>query len=127
MAASADGDNIGTWLRTGRQPQTARKQWLAGLLQVQGHIELDAGAVKVLRESGRSLLPVGVVNVKGNFSRGDLVSLTDSKGNEVARGLVNYPADEARRIAGRASGDIEPLLGYGGDPEMIHRDNLVLA
>ena len=127
LAAIADGDNIGTWLRTGRQPQTARKQWLAGLLQVQGHIELDAGAVKVLRESGRSLLPVGVVNVKGNFSRGDLVSLTDSKGNEVARGLVNYPADEARRIAGRASGDIEPLLGYGGDPEMIHRDNLVLA
>jgi glutamate 5-kinase len=123
----ADGDAVGTWLRTGRQPQNARKQWLAGLLQSAGSLELDAGAVRVLRESGRSLLPVGVRQVRGRFQRGDLVSCRDEAGREIARGLVNYDADETRRIMGKPSADIEALLGYQADEELIHRDNLVLV
>ena len=127
IAAVSAGNAVGTWLRTGKQPQNARKQWLASLVQVQGSVELDDGAVKVLCESGRSLLPVGVRGVHGQFARGDMVSCRDGQGREIARGLVNYNADETRRIMGSASGDIEQILGYGGDPELIHRDNLVLA
>lgn len=123
----AAGENIGTWLRTGREPQNARKQWLAGMVQVSGSVELDAGAVKVLRESGRSLLPVGVSAVRGTFSRGDMVSCCDDQGNEIARGLINYNAEETRTIKGLSSGDIESALGYQGDEELIHRDNLVLV
>lgn len=120
------GDNVGTWLRTGKQPQNARKQWLAGMVQTAGSVELDEGAVRVLRESGRSLLSVGVRDVRGNFSRGDMVSCRDVDGREVARGLVNYSADETRRIMGSPSRDIEGILGYQLDEELIHRDNLVL-
>jgi glutamate 5-kinase len=120
------GDNVGTWLRTGKQPQNARKQWLAGMVQTSGSVELDEGAVRVLRESGRSLLSVGVRDVRGNFSRGDMVSCRDADGREVARGLVNYSADETRRIMGSPSRDIEGILGYQLDEELIHRDNLVL-
>lgn len=127
IAAASRGAPVGTWLRTGKLPQNARKQWLASLIQVQGSLELDDGAVKVLRESGRSLLPVGVRGVRGEFARGDMVSCRDGEGREIARGLVNYNVDETRRIMGSASGDIETLLGYGGDPELIHRDNLVLT
>ena len=127
LASVAAGDEVGTWLRTGRQPQNARKQWLAGMVQTAGSVELDAGAVRVLRESGRSLLPVGVCGVRGNFSRGDMVSCRDADGNEVARGLINYDADETRRIMGSASKAIESILGYQGDGELIHRDNLVLV
>lgn len=127
IAAVSSGKPVGTWLRTGKQPQNARKQWLASLVQVQGSVELDEGAVRVLRESGRSLLPVGVRNVRGQFARGDMVSCRDGEGREVARGLVNYNSDETRRIMGSASGAIEGILGYGGDPELIHRDNLVLS
>jgi glutamate 5-kinase len=123
----AAGDNVGTWLRTGREPQNARKQWLAGMVQTAGSVELDAGAVKVLRESGRSLLPVGVCGVRGDFSRGDMVSCRDAQGNEIARGLINYDAGETRRIMGSASRNIESILGYQGDAELIHRDNLVLV
>lgn len=123
----AAGDGVGTWLRTGRQPQNARKQWLAGMVQTSGSVELDTGAVKVLRESGRSLLPVGVCAVRGTFSRGDMVSCHDAEGNEIARGLINYNADETRRIMGSASKDIESILGYQGDEELIHRDNLILV
>lgn len=122
----ADGVAVGTWLRTGKQPQNARKQWLAGLLQSAGSLQLDAGAVKVLRESGRSLLPVGVRDVRGQFQRGDLVSCRDEQGNEIARGLVNYSAEETRKIMGSPSTQIEALLGYEADEELIHRDNLVL-
>ena len=120
------GDAIGTWFRTGKQPENARKQWLAGMVQVQGSLELDEGAVRVLRESGRSLLAVGVRAVQGNFTLGEMVSCRDGNGSEVARGLVNYSADETRRIMGRPSGDIEGVLGYLRDEELIHRDNLVL-
>jgi glutamate 5-kinase len=121
------GASVGTWLRTGKQPQNARKQWLAGMVQTSGSLELDEGAVRVLRESGRSLLPVGVCGVRGNFSRGDMVSCRDSQGSEIARGLVNYSADETQRIMGSASKDIESILGYQVDEELIHRDNLVLV
>jgi len=127
VACVAAGQNIGTWLRTGKQPQNARKQWLASMVQIQGSVELDAGAVRVLRESGRSLLPVGVHGVHGDFARGDMVSCRDDKGREVARGLANYNADETRRIQGSASSEIERILGYAGDEELIHRDNLVLV
>ena len=123
----AAGESVGTWLRTGKQPQNARKQWLAGMVQTSGSVELDEGAVKVLRESGRSLLPVGVCGVRGSFSRGDMVSCRDGEGREIARGLINYGADDTRRIMGSASKDIESILGYQGDEELIHRDNLILV
>lgn len=123
----ASGAAVGTWLRTGKQPQNARKQWLAGMLQVAGSLDLDEGAVRVLCESGRSLLAVGVCGVTGSFSRGDMVSCRDPAGREIARGLVNYSADETRRIMGSSSGDIESILGYQVDEELIHRDNLVLV
>jgi glutamate 5-kinase len=121
------GANIGTWLRSGKQPQNARKQWLAGMVQTAGSVDLDEGAVRVLLESGRSLLPVGVCGVHGQFSRGDMVSCRDSEGREIARGLVNYSADETRRIMGSPSQEIEAILGYQVDEELIHRDNLVLV
>lgn len=127
VAAVTDGSDAGTWLRTGKLPQNARKQWLAGMVQIQGSVELDDGAVRVLRESGRSLLPVGVRAAQGNFSRGDMVSCRDSNGREVARGLVNYGVDETRRIMGSPSSAIEGILGYLRDVELIHRDNLVLV
>ncbi|MEZ5503303.1 MAG: glutamate 5-kinase [Halioglobus sp.] len=121
------GANVGTWLRTGKRPQNARKQWLAGMVQTAGSVELDEGAVRVLRESGRSLLPVGVRGVRGEFARGDMVSCRDSGGREIARGLANYSAEETRRIMGRPSREIESILGYQVDEELIHRDNLVLV
>lgn len=127
IARISGGESCGTWLRTGKQPQNARKQWLASMVQIQGSVELDDGAVRVLRESGRSLLPVGVRGVHGQFNRGDMVSCRDAEGREVARGLVNYSADETRRIMGSASSGIERILGYAGDEELIHRDNLVIV
>lgn len=127
IATVAGGSNTGTWLRTGKQPQNARKQWLAGMVQIQGSVELDDGAVRVLCESGRSLLPVGVRAVQGNFTRGDMVSCLDGSGREIARGLVNYSAEETRRIMGSPSRLIEGLLGYQRDEELVHRDNLVLV
>ncbi len=127
VAVVSAGEPVGTWLRTGKKPQNARKQWLASMVRIQGSLELDDGAVRVLRESGRSLLPVGVRGVHGTFSRGDMVSCRDPEGREVARGLVNYSAGETRRIMGSASAAIEDILGYGGDAELIHRDNLVLV
>lgn len=120
------GESLGTILLPRLVPLNARKQWLAGQLAVNGTLCLDAGAVKVLRESGRSLLPVGVRDAIGDFDRGDLVACVDPDGREVARGLVNYSAAETRQIMGQASGRIEALLGYVDDPELIHRDNLVI-
>ncbi len=105
----------------------ARKQWIASHLQTRGKLALDDGAVKVLRQGGRSLLPVGVKAVTGQFRRGEMVSCTDLAGKEIARGLVNYDADEARAIAGRSSDRISDVLGYVSDEEMIHRDNLVVV
>ena len=127
IASVAAGDNAGTWLRTGKQPENARKQWLASMVQVQGSVELDQGAVRVLRQSGRSLLAVGVRGVHGTFTRGELVSCRDPEGREVARGLVNYSAADTRRIMGSPSQEIEAILGYQLDEELIHRDNLVLV
>ncbi|HFE32310.1 MAG TPA: glutamate 5-kinase [Gammaproteobacteria bacterium] len=123
----ADGERLGTLLLPEQETQAARKQWLAGHLQLRGRLVLDAGAVKVLRESGRSLLPVGVVAVEGEFDRGEAVACVDESGCEIARGLVNYDAAEARRILGRPSQELESILGYVGESELIHRDNLVLV
>lgn len=122
----AAGETLGTHLVADNQPLAARKQWLAGLMQVSGRLTLDDGAVRVLCESGRSLLPVGVKSSEGRFSRGDLVACVDLNGVEIARGLVNYAHDEAQKIFGQGSDRIESLLGYQGEVEMIHRDNLVL-
>jgi len=121
------GEDLGTLLLPDQEPLVARKQWLAGHLQSRGKLVLDDGAVKVLRESGRSLLPVGVLAVEGYFNRGELVSCCDSTGKEIARGLVNYNAEESRKIRGRSSKEIEAILGYVDEPELIHRDNLVLV
>ncbi|HQU16856.1 MAG: glutamate 5-kinase [Chromatiales bacterium 21-64-14] len=122
----AEAEPMGTLLLPGQEPLAARKQWLAGQLQVRGRMVLDEGAVRVLRESGRSLLPVGVKAVEGEFARGELVACVDPAGTPVARGLVNYGAAESRRIAGHPSHRIEALLGYVDEPELIHRDNLVI-
>jgi len=121
-----DGEAIGTCLTPSTERIAARKQWLAGQLQIHGRLTLDEGAVRVLRESGRSLLPVGVKAVEGRFARGEVVACVDGAGREVARGLVNYSDDETRRILGQASDRIEAILGYVDEPELIHRDNMVL-
>lgn len=120
------GESIGTHLIANRERLTARKQWLAGHVSLHGSLTLDAGAVKVLKESGRSLLPVGVTRIEGSFSRGEAVLCLDSDGREIARGLVNYDADESRQIMGKASDQIEAILGYVDETELIHRDNMVL-
>ncbi|HEY3698648.1 MAG TPA: glutamate 5-kinase [Spongiibacteraceae bacterium] len=122
----AGGEELGTLLVADNQPLAARKQWLAGLMQTSGQLMLDDGAVRVLRESGRSLLPVGVTAVTGRFNRGDLVSCVDASGAEIARGLVNYAHDDAVKIIGQSSERIEAILGYQGEKELIHRDNLVV-
>lgn len=123
----AAGEELGTWLQAGQAPLAARKQWLAGLLQSSGSLVLDAGAVAVLSSDGRSLLPVGVREVRGSFSRGDVVVCLDINGREVARGLSNYSSADAVLIIGHPSDRIEELLGYQGESELIHRDNLVLS
>lgn len=120
------GKELGTLLRPDNEAITARKQWLANQLNVRGSLQLDEGAANALSNSGVSLLAVGIKNVSGNFQRGDLVSCLSSNGNEIARGLVNYSADEAEKIKGLASDQIETRLGYIDDEELIHRDNLVL-
>jgi len=121
------GEELGTMLTPEFGPQAARKQWLAGHLQAKGTLVLDAGAVEVLRKSGRSLLPVGVREVSGRFSRGEMVVCVDERGVVVARGLVNYDVEDARRIIGQPSSRIAAILGYAGDEELVHRDNLALA
>lgn len=122
----ASGEIVGSLLYADKQPIAARKRWLAGQLQARGKLTLDQGAVKVLREKGKSLLPVGVKTVDGYFTRGDMVVCEDASGNEIARGLVNYNSDDARKIVGQTSAKIEALLGYKDFDELIHRDNLVL-
>lgn len=127
LERAADGEAVGTFMWASQQPQAARKRWISGQLQTRGTLVLDAGAARVLRERGRSLLPVGVKSVQGQFTRGDMVICVDPEGNEVARGLVNYNAEEANRILGQPSSQILSLLGYKDDDELIHRDNLVLS
>ena len=122
----AAGEAVGTLLTAQTTPLAARKQWLADHVQVGGRLSIDAGAAKALRSGGKSLLPIGVKGVEGEFERGAVVACFSPEGTEIARGLVNYNAQESRRIAGRASGEIEAILGYIDGPELIHRDNLVL-
>ena len=120
------GEAIGTLLSAATVPLAARKQWLADHLTVSGRLRLDAGAVKALAREGKSLLAIGVLEATGNFQRGEAVACLDPEGREVARGLVNYSLEETRKILRRPSSDIEGILGYVGEPELIHRDNLVL-
>lgn len=121
----ASGATIGTLLWPDNEPMTARKQWLLGH-NPKGKVILDAGAVSVIQQQGRSILPVGITKVEGEFTRGELVVCADQSGAEIARGLVNYNAGETRLIMGHASGEIKTLLGYEDEPELIHRDNLVV-
>ena len=122
----AEGKAVGTQLLAETMTLAARKQWIADHLQMRGNVTLDEGAVKALADGGKSLLSVGVTSVSGSFERGEVVGCLDPLGREIARGLVNYSATETRRILRRASNEIEAILGYVGEPELIHRDNLVL-
>ncbi|MCC7099925.1 MAG: glutamate 5-kinase [Rubrivivax sp.] len=123
----AVGEAIGTALVARTAKRTARKQWMADHLQLRGAVLVDEGAVSKLRAHGTSLLPIGVTEVQGEFVRGDVIAVRNTAGEEIARGLANYSAAEARLIARHASSQIEGLLGYANEPEMIHRDNLVLG
>jgi glutamate 5-kinase len=121
------GEAIGTLLLAEQGRTAARKRWLASQLRTRGKLTLDDGAVKVLCQGGRSLLPVGVKDIAGKFRRGEMVTCIDQNGREIARGLVNYDADDARAIAGYSSERIVDILGYVSGEEMIHRDNLVIV
>ncbi len=121
------GADIGTLLQPAQGVMAARKRWIAGQMQLRGRLYLDEGAARVLREQGRSLLPVGVVRAEGDFSRGDLVQCLAPDGSEVARGLSNYDADDALKILGCSRAQLVERLGYPGEPELIHRDNLIIA
>ncbi|GGK83600.1 glutamate 5-kinase [Amphritea balenae] len=122
-----EGMQLGTLLVPEQSPMAARKQWIAGHLQARGTLTLDAGAVAALVERGKSLLPAGVRAVTGSFSRGEMVVLSDEHGKVIARGLVNYGIEDAQKIIGNPSKRIESLLGFVGEAELVHRDNLVLA
>jgi glutamate 5-kinase len=121
------GEAVGTLLIPAQGADAARKQWLAGHLQPRGRLTLDAGAVRALRELGKSLLAVGVKGVHGTFRRGEVVACVDEQWREVARGLVNYDAEETALIMGQPSSRFEDILGYLEEDELIHRDNLVLV
>jgi glutamate 5-kinase len=122
----AAGEDIGTALIADAAPLAARKQWLADHVQLAGRLHLDAGAARALARDGKSLLPIGVVAVDGEFGRGEVVGCFGPDGREIARGLVNYGAADTARILRRPSSEIEAVLGYIDEPELIHRDNLVL-
>ena len=123
----AAGEAIGTALLATTQKLAARKQWMANHLQLRGAVIVDDGAAAKLRDAGKSLLPIGVIEVQGEFHRGDVIAVRRSDGIEIARGLANYGSSEARLIARKPSSEFEKWLGFTGEPEMIHRDNLVLA
>jgi len=120
-------ENLGTYLMAEQTQVTARKQWLAGQLQLAGHLTLDAGACKVLTGKGGSLLAVGVSQVSGEFQRGEVVRCLDERGQEVARGLVNYNSEEVMKLIGHSSDKIESILGYIDEEELIHRDNMIIT
>ncbi|HEX7271784.1 MAG TPA: glutamate 5-kinase [Casimicrobiaceae bacterium] len=122
----AAGESVGTELLADAMTLAARKQWLADHVRLAGRLTLDAGAVRALVRDGKSLLPIGVVACSGEFERGEVVGCCDAEGREVARGLVNYSAAETQRIMRKPSSEIESLLGYVDEPELIHRNNLVL-
>lgn len=119
------GEAIGTLLVASTGKTQARKQWMADHLQLRGAVSVDDGAAAKLCEEGKSLLPIGMVQVEGEFSRGDVIAIRDPQGQEIARGLANYASAEARLICKRPSSEIAALLGYTAEPEMVHRDNLV--
>ena len=121
------GEAIGTLLVAQTQKQQARKQWMADHLQLRGSVTIDDGAVSKLKGDGSSLLPIGMTGVVGDFSRGEVIAILDGQGQEVARGLANYAAAEARLLCRKPSGQMAELLGYAAEPEMVHRDNLVLS
>ena len=121
------GEAIGTLLVAQTQKNQARKQWIADHLQLRGSVTVDPGAVQQLRAGGKSLLPIGMTAVEGNFSRGDVIAVCDPQGLEIARGLANYASVEARLICRKPSSEFAKLLGYVSEPEMVHRDNLVLT
>lgn len=121
------GESIGTLLQAQTQKTQARKQWIADHLQLRGSVSVDRGAAAKLRDDGKSLLPIGMTSVEGDFSRGDVIAIRDADGTEMARGLANYASGEARLICRKASSEFERLLGYVAEPEMVHRDNLVLT
>ncbi|MEO8152183.1 MAG: glutamate 5-kinase [Rhizobacter sp.] len=123
----AAGESIGTALTASTPKLAARKQWMANHLQFRGAVVIDDGAVAKVRDEGKSLLPIGMIDVHGEFVRGDVIAVLDKAGTEIARGLANYASSEARLIARKPSSEFERLLGFTGEPEMIHRDNLVLA
>ena len=121
------GESIGTLLVAPTQKQQARKQWMADHLQLRGAVTIDDGAINKLRFEGKSLLPIGMTAVEGDFARGDVIAIVDAHGGEVARGLANYASAEARLLCRKPSSEMETLLGYVAEPEMVHRDNLVLS
>ena len=123
----ANGESIGTALLAATPKLAARKQWMADHLQLRGAVVVDAGAARKVRDDGKSLLPIGMTQVVGEFHRGDVIAVRTEDGTEIARGLANYGSAEARLIARRPSSAFESLLGYVAEPEMIHRDNLVLS
>jgi glutamate 5-kinase len=127
LSRLSEGEALGTMLMSDKEPIAARKQWLVGRLKVCGSLTLDLGASKMLTDHGKSLLPVGVLSIKGTFHKGDLVTCVDEKGLEVARGLVNYNSEESAKILGKSSETIADELGYCDAEELIHRDNLVLC
>jgi glutamate 5-kinase len=127
MLRLSAGEAIGTLLVAQTQKTQARKQWIADHLQLRGAVTVDAGAVVKLRDEGKSLLPIGMTSVEGEFSRGDVIAIRDASGVEMARGLANYASAEARLICRKPSTEFEKLLGYAAEPEMVHRDNLVLS
>jgi len=122
----SQGEGIGTQLLAEKPVLTARKRWIANQLKANGILHLDSGAVEIITNGGKSLLAVGVTEVLGEFKRGDVVCCQTEDGREIARGLVNYAADECRQIAGKPSDQIESTLGYVDEPELIHRDNLIV-
>jgi glutamate 5-kinase len=123
----AAGEPIGTLLEATTAKMAARKQWMADHLQLRGSVAIDAGAAQKLRSEGKSLLPIGVVAVDGEFARGDVIAIIAPDGTTIARGLANYSAAETRLIARKSSSNIETILGYAAGAELIHRDNLVLT
>ena len=125
LAAIAKGARC-TWFLAAGNPVTARKKWIAGSLEPKGTLTIDAGAVAALRR-GNSLLPVGVVRIEGDFARGDAVIIRGPDGAEIGRGLCAYDVEDAQKIRGRSSADIDTILGFSGRAEMVHRDNLVVG
>ena len=123
----ARGEAIGTLLVAQTQKTHARKQWMVDHLQLRGSVTVDAGAAAKLRGEGKSLLPIGMVAVEGDFARGDVIAVRDAGGSEIARGLANYASAEARLLCRKPSSEFERLLGYAAEPEMVHRDNMVLS